>query len=329
MTVKGHYNLVSVDSAKLALYITSTNEATTPDGPNQSRQISKGQGDFELTNPHVIPGLPHVNMYAADGKPFAELYFGTKDEAAEESRLNLGNKQAAATNYPGDWIWEFNSETLKRVPPIFLLRPTAFPTNYVPGDMFGQDSYLTRRQTLKDLIARVWSQKNSSLKIFFEADLPGDRFDFIVTHQPQWPEKLQAEIDRRFHLQEEIEMRGGADVVVVRDLSLALQPPVVVETSPVSGAQDVEPGVVDIRVRFSKPMTDNSWSWLTAWENSAPEFIGTPHYEADMQTCVAKVKLEPGRTYGFWLNSDQFLNFKDSENRPAIPYPLIFQTKQK
>jgi len=116
---------------------------------------------------------------------------------------------------------------------------------------------------------------------------------------------------------------------VQTDSTFASQPPVVVETSPVSGAQDVEPGVVDIRVRFSKPMTDGSWSWADAWDNSTPESIGAPHYEADLRTCVLKVKLEPGRTYGFWLNSDQFLNFKDSENRPAIPYPLIFQTKQK
>jgi serine/threonine protein kinase len=111
--------------------------------------------------------------------------------------------------------------------------------------------------------------------------------------------------------------------------TLAKQPPVVVETFPVSGARDVAPGEIEIRARFSKPMADGSWSWSTAWENSTPDFIGTPHYEADARTCVAKVKLEPGKTYAFWLNSEKFLNFKDSENRPAIPYLLIFQTKQK
>ncbi len=109
--------------------------------------------------------------------------------------------------------------------------------------------------------------------------------------------------------------------------TLSAQPPVVVETVPVSGARDVVPDETEIRVRFSKPMTDGSWSWSTAWENSTPEFIGPPHYEADGKTCVAKVKLEPGKTYAFWLNSEKFLNFKDSENRPAIPYLLIFQTK--
>jgi MFS family permease len=108
---------------------------------------------------------------------------------------------------------------------------------------------------------------------------------------------------------------------------LAEQPPVVVETFPVSGAHDVELGETEIRVRFSKEMTDGSWSWSSAWENSTPDFIGQPHYETDGRTCVVKVKLEPGRTYAWWLNSEKFLNFRDSENRPAIPYLLIFQTK--
>jgi hypothetical protein len=108
---------------------------------------------------------------------------------------------------------------------------------------------------------------------------------------------------------------------------LANQPPVVVETFPISGARDIEPGETEIRVRFSKGMADGSWSWSTAWENSTPEFIGQPRYEADARTCVVKVKLEPGRTYAFWLNSGNFQNFKDSAGRPAVPYLLIFQTK--
>ena len=113
------------------------------------------------------------------------------------------------------------------------------------------------------------------------------------------------------------------------DSVLAEQPPVVVETFPVSGARDVPPGEAEIRVRFSKPMADGSWSWSSAWENSEPEYVGKPHYETDGQTCVVKVKLEPGRTYAWWLNSDRFKNFTDRAGQPAVPYLLIFQTKQK
>ncbi len=85
MTVKGHYNLVSADGASLALYITTTNNVEVPTDSKQEMQISKGRGDFELTDSHLVPGLPHVSMYAG-GKSFAALYFGTKIEALEESK---------------------------------------------------------------------------------------------------------------------------------------------------------------------------------------------------------------------------------------------------
>jgi len=110
--------------------------------------------------------------------------------------------------------------------------------------------------------------------------------------------------------------------------TVAGSPPVVVETWPASGARDVEPGIVEIRARFSKEMADNSWSWSTAWEDSTPEIIGQPRYESDHRTCAIKVKLEPGRTYAFWLNSEKFHNFTDLGGRPAVPYLLILHTKQ-
>jgi len=76
--------------------------------------------------------------------------------------------------------------------------------------------------------------------------------------------------------------------------TLAEQPPVVVETFPVSGAHNVEPGEMEIRVRFSKAMTDGSWSWSTAWGNSTPESVGPPHYLADQRTCVMKSPIGTG-----------------------------------
>jgi len=113
-----------------------------------------------------------------------------------------------------------------------------------------------------------------------------------------------------------------------RGQTVAGLPPVVVETWPVSGARDVEPGVTEIRVRFSKEMADGGWSWSTAWENSTPETVGQIHYETDQRTCVLQAKLEPGRTYAWWLNSEKFRNFTDRGGRAAVPYLLIFQIKQ-
>src|ERR1041385_2118197 len=89
IVVKGRYDLVNHDVASLALYITSTNSSSLHEGERQTMTISKGRGEFELIHPHPVPGLPHVSMYA-DGKSFAALYFGTKEEAEAEKRLNLG-----------------------------------------------------------------------------------------------------------------------------------------------------------------------------------------------------------------------------------------------
>jgi RNA polymerase sigma-70 factor (ECF subfamily) len=104
-------------------------------------------------------------------------------------------------------------------------------------------------------------------------------------------------------------------------------PPVVVKTVPQSGAQDVAPGTTEIKVTFSKPMQDQSWSWSTAWENSTPEGLAKPKYESDGKTCVLKVKLEPGKTYAYWINSQRFGNFRDRLGHSAVPYLLIFKTK--
>jgi tetratricopeptide (TPR) repeat protein len=104
-------------------------------------------------------------------------------------------------------------------------------------------------------------------------------------------------------------------------------PPVVVKTLPESGAKDVGPGVVEIKVTFSKEMTDGSWSWTTAWQGSTPEMVGQPQYESDRKTCALKVRLEPGKTYAYWLNSAKFQNFRDKQGHPAVPYLLVFQTR--
>jgi len=104
-------------------------------------------------------------------------------------------------------------------------------------------------------------------------------------------------------------------------------PPVVVKTVPESGAKVVSPGEFEIKVTFSKEMSDGSWSWSTAWQDSTPKSISKPKYEADRKTCVMKVKLEPGKTYAYWLNSSNFKNFKDKEGHSAVPYLLIFKTK--
>jgi hypothetical protein len=113
-----------------------------------------------------------------------------------------------------------------------------------------------------------------------------------------------------------------------QEITLESAPPVVVKTVPEAGSGDADPAATEIRVTFSKPMRDGSWSWSTASPQTFPQTTGEPKYLEDGRTCVLPVKLEPGRTYAIWLNSQRFRNFKDEHDRPAVPYLLVFQTRQ-
>jgi len=105
--------------------------------------------------------------------------------------------------------------------------------------------------------------------------------------------------------------------------------PVVVKTVPEAGSKDVPPGEFEVKITFSKDMADQAWSLCTVWENSDPKGIGKIHYEADHRTCALKVKLEPGKTYGWWINSPQFHHFQDTQHHSAVPYLLVFKVKDQ
>ena len=112
------------------------------------------------------------------------------------------------------------------------------------------------------------------------------------------------------------------------DVTLESVPPVVVKTVPEAGAGDVDPKLTEIKVTFSKVMQDGIWSWAMLSKESFPQMDGKPKYLADKRTCVLPVKLEPGKTYAIWVNSEKFLNFKDPDDRSAVPYLLVFKTKK-
>ena len=110
--------------------------------------------------------------------------------------------------------------------------------------------------------------------------------------------------------------------------SVREMPPVVVRTVPQAGDTQVDAKTVtEIRVTFSKDMLDESWSWSQISDQTFPKATGRPRYDKGRRTCVLPVKLEPGKPYVLWLNSEKFGNFKDAEGKSAVPYLLVFETK--
>jgi hypothetical protein len=132
MVVKGHYNLVSHDQATLALYITVPNK-NAPKGSGEVRPILKGTGDFALVYLPPISGLPHVSMYA-NGHPFASLYFGTREEAQEESKAGW------ITNTPSISALQFR---------LVLANDSTAPADWVPSAS-GSNQFRLSRQVLLD-----------------------------------------------------------------------------------------------------------------------------------------------------------------------------------
>jgi hypothetical protein len=111
------------------------------------------------------------------------------------------------------------------------------------------------------------------------------------------------------------------------EVSLESARAVVVTTIPEAGTAEVDPKLTEVQVTFSKDMQDRTWSWSQASKQTFPTLAGKPKYLTDKRTCVLPIKLEAGKTYAIWVNSQKFGNFKDTEGRPALPYLLVFKTK--
>ena len=114
--------------------------------------------------------------------------------------------------------------------------------------------------------------------------------------------------------------------VRAEDITLETARPVVVKSSPEAGTDGVDPATTQISVTFNKQMQGGTWSWCVLSKGSYPGTPEAPKYLEDKRTCVLPVKLQPGKTYAVWLNSEKFGNFKDADGRPAVPYLLVFKT---
>jgi len=102
----------------------------------------------------------------------------------------------------------------------------------------------------------------------------------------------------------------------------------VIKTIPESGASDVDPALTELQATFSKPMKEDRWAWCYERKENFPEMTGEPRYLADGRTCVLPVKLQPGKVYAVWVNTDQNQTFQGLGGFPAVPYLLIFETKK-
>ncbi len=104
--------------------------------------------------------------------------------------------------------------------------------------------------------------------------------------------------------------------------------PRVISMIPANGAKNVDPGLQTITIRFSRVMRDRSWS-VTGGGPGFPQITGQPVYHSNRTILIIPVKLKPGWTYEFGLNSTTHHGFASEESIPLSPVRVRFSTRSK
>ena len=104
-------------------------------------------------------------------------------------------------------------------------------------------------------------------------------------------------------------------------------PPRVLALVPANGSTDVDPRLTELRVTFDRPMVDG-WSWVRESPESFPPTAGEAFLTPDGRAAALPVRLEPGRSYVVWLNSEQHRDFRDRRGVELSPVRWTFTTRQ-
>ncbi len=103
--------------------------------------------------------------------------------------------------------------------------------------------------------------------------------------------------------------------------------PRVVRSTPADGANDIDAATTRIEVVFDEAMKTDGYSILQIDNGTFPEMAGDePIKFTDEKTLVIQVKLTPGTTYAFALNSEKRQGFKSADGTPLAPTTIRFKT---
>jgi beta-lactamase regulating signal transducer with metallopeptidase domain len=117
--------------------------------------------------------------------------------------------------------------------------------------------------------------------------------------------------------------QGASDAVKAK-----AQVPKLVKLEPPNGAQDVSPGLKELRATFDVPM-GGGMSWCTGdGPLSFPKGReGQPaRWTNGGKTCVLPVELSPDTEYELWLNAAEYKNFQSAAGVPLEPVRYTFKT---
>ncbi|MBU1221936.1 Ig-like domain-containing protein [Myxococcota bacterium] len=101
--------------------------------------------------------------------------------------------------------------------------------------------------------------------------------------------------------------------------------PNVVAVFPQNSATTVNADVKELKVTFSEEM-DGGISFVKEKDDTFPQITGKHIWDKTRKTVTLPVKLQPGKSYLIWLNSEKFKNFKSTAGKPSAPYKWTFKT---
>ncbi len=109
-------------------------------------------------------------------------------------------------------------------------------------------------------------------------------------------------------------------------LCLPLEAPKVVETSPKTGDQQVDPALKELRVVFDGPMNREGGYSVVGGGERFPTIVGKPRW-IDDRTFLCRIRLKPDHDYQLGINGGRFLNFRGAQGESSVPYPIRFHTR--
>jgi hypothetical protein len=103
--------------------------------------------------------------------------------------------------------------------------------------------------------------------------------------------------------------------------------PRVVSMTPPNGTADVDPKVGEILFRFSRPMKAGNYAVMPSAKGreAMPEVLGVSFDDSGI-VLTLRVRLEPGRSYEFSLNSASGGAFQSADGVALAAYPVRFTT---
>lgn len=101
--------------------------------------------------------------------------------------------------------------------------------------------------------------------------------------------------------------------------------PRVAQANPDDGEEDVDPATRELRVTFDQDMDRGGFSIVGGGPTFPADPAARPRW-VDARTVLVPLELEPDRDYQLSINSARFQNFRNTDGRPATPYPIRFRT---